>query len=303
MRAGKERVVFDRPQVEVLGEAGYVGVDMHFHSDRSPDSLARINLVLRKAKRDGIGVAFTDHNELSAALDFFKNKERVFVIPGIEVTCQEGVHTALYFSDLPSFREFGKRVLAPLKKVDPFRLPISTVEMMERAKDHNALVCAPHPFSAGQTGLHALKVTREMERLVDVVEGINSYNLHGMNLKALKWAERIGKPVSGGSDGHIVAELGQAVTFAKAHDVGSFLDAMRKGRTRVMGVENRLFEKAIVGYEKERSFLSRAHKHKEGWRLLHEQLGPECEHIWLSLKRHFKRHRHPFSHHVKAEHP
>jgi hypothetical protein len=297
------RVVFGSPQPGVMREAGYVGVDMHFHSDRSADSLARINLTLRKARSAGIGVAFTDHNEVSAAVEFFRNKERVMVVPGIEVTCREGVHTALYFYTAGELREFSRKVLAPLKVVDPFRLPMSTAEMMETAKGYGAVVCAPHAFGPGQIGLHSIKVTREMERLVDVVEGINAYCLHGMNVRALRWAERLGKPLSAGSDGHIVAELGQALTFAKAHDVSSFLDAVRRGRTTVWGAENRLFEKAVVGYEKEKSFLQHAHKHKEGWRLLHDQLGAECEHIWSSLKRHFKRHRHRYSDHFRAEHP
>jgi len=299
----RSRVVFGVPQAGVMREAGYIGVDMHFHSDRSPDSLARINLALRKAKGLGIGLAFTDHNEVSAALGFARNKEQVLVVPGVEVTCREGVHTALYFYDTAACREFNERVLKPLKAVDPFRLPMSTVEMMEKAKGCGAVVCAPHAFGPGRIGLHSIRVTREMERLVDVVEGINAYCLHGMNVRAVRWAERLGKPLSAGSDGHIVAELGQALTFAKADDVDSFLDAVRKGRTTVWGAENRLFEKALVGYEKEKSFLKRAHKHKEGWLLLHDQLGSECEHIWSSLKRHFKRHGHQYSDHFRSEHP
>lgn len=279
------KVVFREPDREGLSAAGFLGVDMHFHSDKSFDSLARIDHALRRAKKLGIGIAFTDHNETSAGVKFFRNTKNVFVIPGIELTSSEGTHTLLYFSTARACQEFTSKVLKPLKRKDPFKLPITTEDLYESAKRHQAVVCAPHPFGPGVTGVHKIRITRAMERSLDCVEGVNAYATHEMNAKAVRWADRLKKPITGGSDGHLVAELGQALTFCQSHDVHEFLDELRRGHCIAMGRENSLYEKAIVGVEKEESFVGRARKHHEGAKLVKDQLGVE----WSYLKQRVKK--------------
>jgi hypothetical protein len=116
-----------------------------------------------------------------------------------------------------------------------------------------------------------------------------------MNLKALAWAERIGKPVTAGSDGHVVAELGQGLTFCEADDLRGFLDEVRRGHSIAMGRENSLYEKARVGLEKEKRFFHSAHHEHHAIRLLRDQFGPE----WTYFKKRVKdgMHNHWLRHH------
>jgi predicted metal-dependent phosphoesterase TrpH len=279
------KAVFREPDREGLAEAGFTGVDMHFHTDRSMDSLARIDLVLKKAKKLGVGVAMTDHNEVAGGLRFAKNRQGVLVIPGVELTSSEGTHTILYFGTRRECEDWSRRVLAPLKKKDPFRLPATTEELYERAQPYNAVVCAPHPFGTGAVGVHKIHVTKKMVRLIDAVEGINAYVTHAMNTRAIQWADRIKKPVTAGSDGHVLAELGQALTFCQAHDAHEFLDEIQRGHCIAMGKENSLYEKAMVGLVKEDAFLGRAHRNHEGLHLLRGQLGAEWSYLKAKVKK------------------
>ncbi|HSU72980.1 MAG TPA: PHP domain-containing protein [Candidatus Binatia bacterium] len=270
-----QKAVFRKP----VALDGFVGVDMHFHTDRSQDSLARIDNTLRRARKLGIGVAITDHNTVSGALRCF-NAKGVLVIPGVELTSQEGSHTILYFSTKRECAEWARKVLAPLRRKDPFRLPVSTTELYERAKPYNAVICAPHPFGIGITGIHKSRITQKMERSIDVVEGINAYTTHRMNLRAIAWAEELEKPITAGSDGHVAAELGQALSFCEADNVHEFLHELVRGHSLAMGKENSLYEKARVGFEKEEHFFHEAHKTHRAFRLLRDQFGSE----WTYLK-------------------
>lgn len=286
------KVVFREPDREGLAEAGFVGMDLHYHTDRSLDSVAKIQSVLRQAKKLGIGLAMTDHNQTSGGIEFFKNKYKVPVIPAVELTAKEGTHTLLYFYTAKDCKEWTKKILKPLKKVGPFRLHASTQELYESAQPYNAVVCAPHPYGPGATGVHKIKITKKMLKLIDVVEGLNAYNLHAWNIKAIKWAEKLKKPITAGSDGHIVAELGQALTFCQAHDVHEFLDELKRGHCIAMGTENSLYEKAIVGIEKEHSFIGRAHKKHIGMKLVKAQMGAEWNYLKKKLSHKYRHQRH-----------
>lgn len=273
------KVVFRRP----AAQDGFVGVDMHFHTDRSQDSLARIDMTLRRARKLGIGLAVTDHNTVSGALKCF-NAKGVLVIPGVELTSHEGSHTILYFSTKRECEEWARKVLAPLRRKDAYRLPASTIELYERAKQYNALICAPHPFGLGITSVHHGKITKAMERKIDVVEGINAYTTHKMNMRAIEWAASIDRPVTAGSDGHVVSELGQALTFADAENVHEFLHELARGHAIAVGKENSMYEKARIGLAKERHYFHCAHKAHHGLRLLRDQLGVEWGYLKSRVK-------------------
>ena len=293
------KVVFRAPDIEGLAEADFIGMDLHYHTDRSLDSVARINNVIRRAKKMKIGLAMTDHNQTSGGIDFFKNKQKVPVIPAVELTSKEGTHTLLYFYTAKDCRAWTKKILNPLKKKDPFRLPATTEELYESAQDYNAVICAPHPYGPGATGVHKIRITKKMLKMINVVEGLNAYNLHSLNVKAVKWADRIKKPVTAGSDGHVVAELGQALTFCQAHNVHEFLDELKRGHCIAMGKENSIYEKAIIGIEKEHSFVGRAHKKHIGMKLVKDQMGAEWNYLKKKLSHKFrhKRHEHFHGHH------
>ncbi|MDA8138743.1 MAG: PHP domain-containing protein, partial [Desulfobacteraceae bacterium] len=100
-------VQFQKPDLCHLN-SDHTVVDMHFHSTYS-DGLNRIDKIANQARRLGIGIAITDHNEIRGALEI-DQYEDILSIPGIELTVAEGSHLLVYFyntQDLQRFYEIG----------------------------------------------------------------------------------------------------------------------------------------------------------------------------------------------------
>ena len=75
-----------------LRDRDYIHVDLHMHTDHSPDCATPAELLLETAKERGLGaIAITDHNEISGALEAQEIAER---IGGIKVIVAEEVKTA-----------------------------------------------------------------------------------------------------------------------------------------------------------------------------------------------------------------
>ncbi len=71
-----------------------------------------------------------------------------------------------------------------------------------------------------------------------------------MNTRATRWAERISKSMTGGSDGHCLAELGSAVTICKADSVEEFLNTIKKKKSIAVGYEENLIDDAVHAVHK-----------------------------------------------------
>ena len=59
-----DNVNFGKPNHSLLRKQGFTSVDMHLHSNYS-DGSANVISLLKKAKKMGIGLAITDHNEVA----------------------------------------------------------------------------------------------------------------------------------------------------------------------------------------------------------------------------------------------
>ncbi|MGD8961204.1 MAG: PHP-associated domain-containing protein, partial [Desulfobacterales bacterium] len=80
--------------------------------------------------------------------------------------------------------------------------------------------------------------------MVDGVEVINSENMKISNLRSAVLGFNLNKCITGGSDGHRVAQMGRVVTYARCRrNSKAFLDAIRKKKTRVVGKEIDLIRK------------------------------------------------------------
>jgi hypothetical protein len=88
----------------------------------------------------------------------------------------------------------------------------------------------------------------------DGVEVINGENVNKWNLQCAVLGFNLEKAITGGSDGHTLFYLGKVITYADCaptrHD---FLDAVKEGRTRVMGKEVHIIRKAASNSMKLRS--------------------------------------------------
>ena len=253
---------------KMLRNIGFQAVDMHFHSAYSMDAASSISSVLKKCKSRGYGVAITDHNEIKGAVRAWQHRKELFVIPGIEASTREGVHVLYYFYDIGLCKQFYSNVVVPLKKKNPFFLPLRVDELMDKARDYSAVACVAHPYGVGRIGIKKVRVQGGMSCITkkfNLAEGLNGSNLRKLNKKAMSWAHLMHKEMIAGSDGHITKELGGALTLAYGYDVESYLKSCVKGHAVLLGKELNIFVNALRQVSKERTYFRTARSLGLGW--------------------------------------
>ncbi len=239
------------PVLGLLKKQGYQAVDMHYHSKFSVDGLSPIKSVIDKCKKENVGTSFTDHNHIEGSLQGLQfAKKNVFVIPGIELTCHNGVHVLLHFADVKEYQEFYHKDMKKRITTNPWFLDIDHVQAIEMARDWNCLITTPHPYGPGFCGIHKFGIDSAVLRKVDAVEVLNGCCKGEMNPKAIAWARKVGKGFTGGSDGHCLQEHGNALTLCQAETREQFLEEIRQKRSIVIGKEEGLLEDGINGAEK-----------------------------------------------------
>lgn len=262
---------------------GYTTADLHFHTKYSLDAISKPENVLKLAQKKKIGFAVTDHNQIDGAVKAVKlqkqKKQAVFVIPGIEATCKEGSHLIYYFYSEKELQEWYKKELLPHMQHNPFFAAIRTTTLIENSKNYNALLCTPHPFAPGITGFSKVRHTQKILKHINVIEGINAFNIHSLNLKALAWAKMLKRGTTGGSDGHTTPELGTAVTFAEGSTKEEFLGSMKKGKSFAVGNEESIFHKALISLLKEEVYIKKAKEQKEAFELIESQYSTEASYL------------------------
>lgn len=240
------RIEFEKPNLKKLIKHNTV-VDLHFHSHYS-DGSNTIPEIVRHARKLGIGIAITDHNEIKGAVEMDQHKE-VLNIPGIEITSREGTHLIVYFYDIESLKEFYHRDIQPrMGNGVMSSTSLKMEEVIDRARDFKSVIIFPHPTCAAYTGICNSYFSKKRQQLlfnqVDGVEVINSGNLKKWNLKCALLGFNLGRSVTGGSDGHMLKHMGRAVTYInKAADRETFLDSVKNRQTRVIGKEIDIFRK------------------------------------------------------------
>jgi len=250
--------MFERPRLEDLIQTCTV-VDMHFHSELS-DGHDRIEDIARRALELGIGVAVTDHNSIHGAVEIDRFKS-VFSIPGIELTSYEGTHVLVYFYEVKSLLRFYSQHVQPFMGAEIMSsLTLELEEIMQRAREFETVIIFPHPYSGTYTGIHNPYFPEERFEqflsLADGVEVINSENLNKWNLRSALLGFNLNKGITGGSDGHRLAQMGRVVTVADCvWKRRPFLDAVKRRKTRVIGKEIDIIRKMTSNGTKLRSSL------------------------------------------------
>ena len=240
------RIQFERPNLTELIKENTV-VDLHFHSHYS-DGFNRVEAIARKAHDLGIGIAITDHNEIRGAVEIDGYSD-VFSIPGIEMTSKEGTHILIYFYHIEHLEVFYKDHVIPYMGNDI--MSSTTLEMEEiikRARKFKTVIIFPHPFCGIYTGIQNSYFSEDRRErifpMVDGVEVINSENMNKSNLRSALLGFNLGKGITGGSDGHRISQMGKVVTYATCkRSRKTFLDAIKKKKTKVVGKEIALIRK------------------------------------------------------------
>jgi len=253
-----QRIRFERPQLQELTQQ-FAVVDMHFHSELS-DGHDSIEDIAQRAMELGIGIAVTDHNSIHGAVEIDRFKS-VFSIPGIELTSYEGTHVLVYFYDVKSLLRFYSQHVQPFMGAEIMSsLTLELEEIMQRARQFETVIIFPHPYCGSYTGIHNSYFPEErfeqLLSLADGVEVINSENLNKWNLRSALLGFNLNKGITGGSDGHRLAQMGRVVTVANCvWKRRPFLDAVKRRKTRVIGKEIDIIHKMTSNGAKLRSSM------------------------------------------------
>jgi predicted metal-dependent phosphoesterase TrpH len=199
------RRIVKRPLIEV---------DLHMHTDHSPDCATPVEVLLETARDRGLGaIAITDHNEISGALEGRRIAEQM---GDIKVIVAEEVKTA----------EQGEVIGLFLEEKIPRGM--SMAETISEIRRQGGLVYVPHPFDR----FHSVP---DYEHLLDIVEEVDILEVFNprvavtaFNEEAERFARKYRIVPGAGSDSHVAQGLGSV--RVRIHDFdgpAEFLEAMR----------------------------------------------------------------------------
>ncbi len=246
-------IIFEKPLPEEIRRLGLLAADLHFHT-RHSDSATRVRDALKLAARRGVGLAITDHNQVGGVAEAERQGIRVPLVPGIEVSANDGPHILLYFYSGSDLRDFYRCHVEKNRRDGPFTaIRLDTPEILDRREGYSCIAAEAHPcgylfLNRGvQRCIAGACIGEEVFSRLDALEVICGGMARSHNLKAAGLAVTHGLGRTGGTDGHLLHELGGVVTCAEADTVEEFLDAIRKRETVIIGRERPLVEKAVMG--------------------------------------------------------
>jgi len=172
-----------------------IEIDLHMHTNHSHDCATPVETLLATALEVGLhGIAVTDHNEISGALQAAALAPRY----GIEVIVGEEVKTAAEGEVIGLFLR---------ERIPP---GLTLLETIEAIKDQGGIVYVPHPFDR----LHSVPDYRHLLAVVEHLDGIEVYNARvafaAYNAEAARFAAKYRLPGGAGSDAHVPQGLGSA---------------------------------------------------------------------------------------------
>ncbi|MDD1728949.1 MAG: PHP domain-containing protein [Methanospirillum sp.] len=241
---------YEEPDLKTLRESGFRLADMHLHTNHS-DGLTRIPDLVRYAKSRDIGVAITDHNEISGVLSAVSCQQDVQIIPGIELETKEGPHLLFYFYTAGDLEDFFNAFCRERQRETPgmFRnLPVA--ECLYLAESYDCLKVAAHPFGYFGINRGVLKCVEKnmlpgVLTHLDGIEVICGGMMKDLNMKAISYAEDHKIPFTGGSDAHLLADVGSVVTGVPG-DTDEFLAAIHQRKNIVVGKPGSYLNKGMT---------------------------------------------------------
>jgi predicted metal-dependent phosphoesterase TrpH/glycosyltransferase involved in cell wall biosynthesis len=194
-----------------LTRRNFIHVDLHMHTDHSPDCATPVPTLLDAATRVGLGaIAVTDHNEISGALEARE------LANGIKVIVAEEVKTA----------DQGEVIGLFIEEKIPRGMTLQ--ETIAEIRRQGGLVYVPHPFDR----MHSVP---DYEHLLDVVEEIDAIEVFNprvaftaFNDEAARFAAKYRIVAGAGSDSHVAQGLGSVKIKMRDFDgPEEFLESLR----------------------------------------------------------------------------
>jgi predicted metal-dependent phosphoesterase TrpH len=195
-------------------ERPLIEVDLHMHTDHSPDCATPVEVLLETARDRGLGaIAITDHNEVSGALEARRIAESM---GDIKVIVAEEVKTA----------EQGEVIGLFLEEKIPRGMTMA--ETIAEIRRQGGLVYVPHPFDR----FHSVPDYEHLLNMVEEIDILEIFNprvaLTSFNEEAERFARKYRIVPGAGSDSHVAQALGSV--RMRIHDFEGpeeFLEAMR----------------------------------------------------------------------------
>jgi len=213
-------------------------LDLHVHTKYSFDSVAGLKRITKAAKKRGLaGIAITDHNTIVGArkLVELNNDSHFAVIVGTELTTDIGDIIGLFINTGVKSRNY--------------------FDAVEEIKSQGGIAVLAHPFKRTD------HIDPEVVRRIDAVEVLNSRLDSERNRKAQMLARFYEKPVIGGSDAHLVSEVGNAyTTFSDISDLNSSILRGECGADGVLAPRRVHYASALVGNWRKGTLLTTAIK-------------------------------------------
>jgi glycosyltransferase involved in cell wall biosynthesis len=194
-----------------LGSKDFIHVDLHMHTDHSPDCATAVDTLLDSAKRAGLGaIAITDHNEVSGALEARERANGIKVIVAEEVkTADQGEVIGLFIEE---------------------KIPrgMSLEETIAAIRRQGGLVYVPHPFDR----MHAVPDYEHLLKVVEDIDAIEVFNprvaISSFNEEAARFAAKYRIVAGAGSDSHVAQGLGSVKIRMRDFDgPEEFLESLR----------------------------------------------------------------------------
>jgi predicted metal-dependent phosphoesterase TrpH len=188
-------------------------VDMHTHTEYSPDSRTPVKTQAAAIKAAGLDVVCaTDHNTIEGALRLREIADGFRVVVGEEISTRDGDMIGLF-----------------LDKAVPRDL--SAEETIARIHDQGGLVSVPHPFSRNRLFHIRRAALDRVWKDVDCIEIFNAREAFTRdNLRAAAFAKEKNIPGAVGSDAHRAREIGKAwVEVEEFTGRDDFIAVLREG--------------------------------------------------------------------------
>ena len=185
-------------------------LDLHVHSDASPDGRHGLDALARAAARKGLnGLAVADHNRFT--LTEPETRHGVLLLPACEFSTQEGFHLLALFCREP----------VPIPATSA---PLAFLSAEIRRRGGLAVLAHPYAGSSGPP-----------EDLASVLDGVETANARACfhrrdaNRLAEDYGARHRLFFTGGSDAHSWKEVGGCYTQVDADGPEALRDALAAG--------------------------------------------------------------------------
>ncbi len=226
--------------------------DMHVHTTGS-DGLTEPKTLAKYLKKYDFSAAVTDHNGISGAKQALEyNKD---IIPAIEVSALEGPHVLVYFDTYRDLASYYTTSIQEYRGTCPhMAVNRSTEKVINDAKNAGGFVIAAHPYGYGVSvrgvmkGIAAGLIPSHLADEVNGLEVICGGLSDKLNLRAEKYVKAHNTCMTGGSDAHVIWEVGRAVTVGYENQTPlEFLEDVRQKKPVVTGKTRTTAQNILMG--------------------------------------------------------